>query len=92
MAAKYPQVLLADRKAERITTLQEYEQTGGYHGLKAALEKYRPSDIIRRIEEANLLGRGGAAFPAGLKLKSVAEDAPYPRYRRHDHRGLYNQG
>jgi NADH-quinone oxidoreductase subunit F len=77
---KYPQVLLADRKTERINTLQEYEQNGGYQGLKAALKNLQQSDIIQSIEQANLLGRGGAAFPAGLKLKSVAEDAPYPRY------------
>ena len=80
MAATYPQVLLADRKTDRINTLQEYEQNGGYQGLRAALQNYQQSDIIRRIDEANLLGRGGAAFPAGLKLKSVAEDAPHPRY------------
>lgn len=76
----YPQILLADRKAERINTLQEYEHNSGYQGLKAALESYQQFDVIRIIEEANLLGRGGAAFPAGLKLKTVAEDAPYPRY------------
>ena len=70
MAATYPQVLLADRKTDRINTLQEYEQNGGYQGLRAALQNYQQSDIIRRIDEANLLGRGGAAFPAGLKLKS----------------------
>jgi len=26
------------------------------------------------------LGRGGAGFPAGIKLTTVAEDAPHPRY------------
>jgi NADH-quinone oxidoreductase subunit F len=29
---------------------------------------------------ANLLGRGGAAFPTGMKLMSVADDAGFPRY------------
>ena len=77
---KYPQVLLADRKPDRINTLEEYQQNGGYQGLKAALAKHHESDIIRMIEQAPLLGRGGAAFPAGLKLKSVAEEAPFPRY------------
>jgi NADH-quinone oxidoreductase subunit F len=32
------------------------------------------------LTDAVLLGRGGAAFPAGVKLSTVAEDAPYPRY------------
>jgi NADH-quinone oxidoreductase subunit F len=77
---KYPQVLLADRHADRITTLQEYEQSGGYQGLKAAIGQHDAKGIQQLIEAANLLGRGGAAFPAGMKLKSVAEDAPFPRY------------
>ena len=77
---KYSQILLANRLPDRITTLEEYRQNSGYQGLKKALQKYQPADIIRVLEDANLLGRGGAAFPAGLKLKSVAENAPFPRY------------
>jgi NADH-quinone oxidoreductase subunit F len=80
MTAKYPQVLLANRHADRISTLQEYEQSGGYHGLKAAVGRHGAGGIQQMLEAANLLGRGGAAFPAGLKLKSVAENAPFPRY------------
>ena len=77
---KYPQVLLANRRPDRIITLEEYRQSGGYQGLKTAVETLQTSDISRMLEETNLLGRGGAAFPAGVKLKSVAEDAPFPRY------------
>ncbi len=76
----YPQVLLENRKPDRITSLEEYEQNAGYLGLKAALKAHHESDIIQMLEDANLLGRGGAAFPTGFKLKTVAEDAPFPRY------------
>jgi len=76
----YPQVLLENRKPDRITTLAEYEQSGGYQGLKAAVNEHGEAGIQQMIEDASLLGRGGAAFPAGLKLKSVAADAPSPRY------------
>jgi NADH-quinone oxidoreductase subunit F len=77
---KYPQILLENRKPDRITTLAEYEQSGGYQGLKAAVNEHGEAGIQQMIEDASLLGRGGAAFPAGLKLKSVAADAPSPRY------------
>ena len=76
----YPQVLLENRKPDRITTLAEYEKSGGYQGLKAAVKEHGEAGIQQMIEDASLLGRGGAAFPAGLKLKSVAADAPSPRY------------
>jgi NADH-quinone oxidoreductase subunit F len=76
----YPQILLENRKSDRINTLAEYQQSSGYQGLKAAVKKYHESGIIRIIDESDLLGRGGAAFPTGFKLKTVAEDAPFPRY------------
>jgi NADH-quinone oxidoreductase subunit F len=76
----YPQVLLENRKPDRFTTLSEYEQSGGYQGLKAAVGQHGEKGIQRMVEDATLLGRGGAAFPAALKLKTVADDAPFPRY------------
>ncbi len=76
----YPQILLENRKPDHINTLAEYEQNGGYEGLKATLQQHSESDIIQMIDESNLLGRGGAAFPTGFKLKTVATDAPLPRY------------
>jgi NADH-quinone oxidoreductase subunit F len=80
MSSHYPQILLANRKPDRAATLAEYEQSGGYQGLKAAVKEHGEAGIQQMIEDASLLGRGGAAFPAGLKLKSVAADAPFPRY------------
>ena len=76
----YPQVLLENRKPDRINTLEEYEQSGGYQGLKAAISEHGEKGVQQMIDDATLLGRGGAAFPTGFKLKTVAEDAPLPRY------------
>ncbi|MGD8962504.1 MAG: NADH-ubiquinone oxidoreductase-F iron-sulfur binding region domain-containing protein [Desulfobacterales bacterium] len=77
---KYPQILLANRKPARINTLEEYEQSGGYQALKAAIAEHGVKGTVQLIDDAGLLGRGGAAFPTGFKLKTVAEDAPLPRY------------
>jgi len=76
----YPQVLFQNRKPDRIATLDEYRQSGGYEGLADALSKSSHKDVQQVLLDAVLLGRGGAAFPAGRKLMTVADDAPHPRY------------
>ena len=80
MSSKYEQVLLQNRKPDRIATLEEYRQSGGYSALKDVLQDYSHRDVQQAVMDSNLLGRGGAAFPTGMKLMSVAEDASFPRY------------
>ena len=76
----YQQVLLQNRKPDRIATLDEYRQSGGYQALADVLKDYSHKDVQQAVMDANLLGRGGAAFPTGMKLMSVADDAIFPRY------------
>src|SRR4030042_1910631 len=80
MSSMYPQVLFQNRKPNRIATMDEYRKSGGYEAIELALKKLSPKEVQQAVVEANLQGRGGAGFPAGLKWKSVAEDAPFPRY------------
>ena len=80
MAAKYEQVLLQNRQPDRIATLDEYRHSGGYRALSDVLKDYSHKDVQQAVMDANLLGRGGAAFPTGMKLMSVADDAAFPRY------------
>jgi len=42
-----------------------------YSGIKKALELGR-AGVLSRVRESNLRGRGGAGFPAGIKLNLVA--------------------
>ena len=47
-------------------TLERSVATGGYEGLRAALEM-TPAAVHDEVRAATLLGRGGAGFPAGVK-------------------------
>lgn len=80
MTGKYRQILLKNRKPDRITTLAEYRQDGGYAALEDALKSATPGQIQQIMLDAVLLGRGGAGFPAGVKMNTVPEKAPHPRY------------
>ena len=49
-----------------------YRNMGGLLALKRALAM-ESGEIVREIEDSGLRGRGGAAFPAGIKWRSVLE-------------------
>jgi formate dehydrogenase iron-sulfur subunit len=50
----------------------EHESTGGLVGLRRALSM-SPAEVVAEVTESGLRGRGGAAFPAGIKWATVAE-------------------
>jgi len=55
-------------------SLDDYAAHGGWAGLDKALAM-APSAVVGEVVESGLRGRGGAAFPAGLKWKTVAAAA-----------------
>ena len=55
-------------------SLDDYKQHGGYEGLYKALDM-SPAEIVEAVTESGLRGRGGAAFPTGIKWQTVL-DAP----------------
>jgi NADH-quinone oxidoreductase subunit F len=58
------------------TSLEAYRESGGYQTLTRAIE-LGPDGVIAALDESGLKGRGGAAFPIGVKWRGVA-DAPGP--------------
>lgn len=60
-------VLLRRAAVERGTELEVYERTGGYQALRKAIGALTPQQVMDEVSAANLRGRGGAGFPAGLK-------------------------
>jgi formate dehydrogenase iron-sulfur subunit len=51
-------------------SLDDYRAHGGYRGLTNAL-KMTGEQIVATVTAAGLRGRGGAAFPTGIKWKTV---------------------
>lgn len=71
-------ILLRNVFKENSASLDVYKQGGGYAKLKDFLQM-KPEDIIEAVKKANLRGRGGAGFPAGLKWSFLAKNDK-PRY------------
>jgi len=61
------------------TSFTDYSSGGGYAGLKKALTM-APQDVIAEVKAAGLVGRGGAAFPTGIKWEGAAKAAGEPKY------------
>ncbi len=60
-------------------TLDEFVNHGGYNGLRKALER-SPEAVIEEVKASGLVGRGGAAFPTGLKWEGAAKASGSPKY------------
>ena len=60
-------------------SLADYEAHEGWVGLRRAAAM-SPGDVIHEVTHSGLRGRGGAAFPAGIKWKTVAEAAADQKY------------
>jgi formate dehydrogenase iron-sulfur subunit len=60
-------------------SLADYQAHGGYEGLKKALDM-PAGQIVEAVRESGLRGRGGAAFPTGIKWRTVLETAADQKY------------
>ena len=59
-----------------------YEENGGYEALRKVLEKekWTPGEVTSEVKAANIRGRGGAGFNAGLKWSFMPDPDGGPRY------------
>src|SRR5438552_3205423 len=73
-------VLLTRPAGAGVQTLDEYDAEGGYEALRKAVQHLTPADVLGLVRDAELRGRGGAAFPTGRKWELAASSAQTPRY------------
>jgi NADH-quinone oxidoreductase subunit F len=62
-------------------SFETYLKCDGYKAWRTILEKKTsPDDVIQEVKTANLRGRGGAGFPAGLKWSFMPRKPSGPSY------------
>ena len=60
-------------------SVADYVKHGGYQGLERALQ-LSGAEIVQAATASGLRGRGGAAFPTGIKWKTVLEQRTAQKY------------
>jgi NADH-quinone oxidoreductase subunit F len=71
-----PRLLTANCGNGHTTLLKDY---GGYPAFKKALGM-TPEALVAEVKAAGLVGRGGAAFPTGIKWEGARNATGQPRY------------
>jgi NADH-quinone oxidoreductase subunit F len=70
-----PRIVTAHIGNDQSWTLDGYLAAGGYDALRKALAM-SPEEVQAEVDAANLLGRGGAGFPAGRKWSMLRKAEP----------------
>jgi formate dehydrogenase iron-sulfur subunit len=60
-------------------SIADYRAHGGFEGLKTAVS-LEPQGIVDEVKTSGLRGRGGAAFPTGIKWQTV-HDEPWQQQK-----------
>ena len=60
--------------------IYQYIANGGYAGIHKALTQMEPDDVIKEMTDSGLRGRGGAAFPTGIKWSFMVRSPGPTKY------------
>jgi len=68
-------ILMAHMDKPGQTSIETYEQNGGYQALRKAISGIEPGALTSMVIQSELRGRGGAGFPTGKKWSFIPKDA-----------------
>ena len=76
------QLRIATRNFGEITTgdIFQYINQDGYAALDKALFEMSPENVVEEVKNSGLRGRGGAAFPTGVKWSFLAPNKASTKY------------
>ncbi len=74
-----PRLITARFEQADAVTIAGYRRTGGYEALTKAVTTMTPEQVSAEVKTSDLLGRGGAGFPAGVKW-GFCPPGVLPRY------------
>ena len=61
-------------------SIEDYIAIGGYSAMSKVLFNMSQENVLQEVTKANLRGRGGGGFPAGLKWKATRKAKSEPKY------------
>ncbi|MBN2035614.1 MAG: NADH-quinone oxidoreductase subunit NuoF [Chitinispirillaceae bacterium] len=73
-------ILLANNALIDPASIEDYFAVNGYAALAKALSAMKPDGIMAVVKDANLRGRGGGGFPAGVKWETTKNAPGEPKY------------
>ncbi|MEJ2368222.1 MAG: NADH-quinone oxidoreductase subunit NuoF [Acidobacteriota bacterium] len=73
-------ILTKNMGAANSTSLDAYMASGGYETLIDTLHKKSPDQVLEEVKKADLKGRGGAGFPAGIKWSFLPKGKERVKY------------
>lgn len=68
-----PMPLLRAKEGVDFTDIKVHLSMGGFQSIKKIFTM-SPDDVLQEVKSANLRGRGGAGFPAGIKWGFIPKD------------------
>jgi len=73
-------ILISDNQKIDPMRIDDYLAVGGYGALTKALTQMTPDQVLDEVKKANLRGRGGGGFPAGLKWETTRNAPEKTKY------------